>query len=94
MSTKSSRAQGKRYRARVSEWSLVKADKPDIADALFRVGLDSEGGGEFVTITSSTGGPGRIEIDLEEIEPLIDLMRKAAAEIDAAAPECAGPGDE
>jgi hypothetical protein len=89
MSTKSNCAEGNRYRARVSEWSLVSADKPGIADAAFRVGIDSMGGqtGEFVTITSSTGGPGRIEIDPEEIEPLIDLMRKAAAEIDASSSE-------
>jgi len=87
MSTKSNCAEGKRYRARISEWSLVTADMPDIADALFRVRIDSMGGetGEFVKITSSTGGTSWIEINPEEIEPVIDLMRKAAEEIDAAA---------
>jgi hypothetical protein len=83
MSTKSNRAEGKRYRARVSEWSLVTAESPHIDDALFRVDIDSIGGetGEFVKITSSTGGSSWIEINPEEIEPLIDLMRAAKAEI-------------
>jgi hypothetical protein len=57
---------------------MLPEESTDVADALFRVGIDSHGAGEFITVTATKGhGNGRIEIDPDEAGPLLSMITEA-----------------
>jgi DNA-binding protein YbaB len=57
---------------------MLPEESTDVADALFRVGIDSNGAGEFISVTATKCvGNGRIEVDPDEAESLLDMIAQA-----------------
>jgi hypothetical protein len=67
-----------KHHSRITEWVMIKEGSNDVSDALFRVSIDSHGAGEFITVDSPQCRiSGRIEIDVDEAEVLLNMIAKA-----------------